>query len=545
MSPPSPGTVLRSLRHYRPVQLLHQLRHVVAGTVRPAPTPPVPPEWALRDVRTPFLGAPDHARLRDGSLTLLNHSVLFGERIDWDHADAGPLWAFHLHQFDWARDPALAPAVRRAHLLDWIERHRTGIGWRPGPISLRTLAWLKLLLTPGALELSDADDGRVRASLACQLDTLSHHLERRLLANHYLSNLLALTAGGLAFGGAAGDRWLGFAPQLVAELAEQFPGEGAHLERSPMYHALLLEGVLDVLHLAQAALGWAPAELEQALRDTAARGLAALAVYSHPDGEIALFGDSARGIASRPGDLARYAASLGVQPRAPDRPGVLEAAGYVRLARGPWSLLLSVAGPLPAYQPGHAHCDALAFELCLGRDRVVTDTGVFEYVPGPRRTWSRSTRAHATLEVAGREQAEIWSGHRVGGRPRVELAAVEPGIRVEATCAGWATPDTRHRRVLSLGEDGLEVIDCLEGRARRAVLSLPLAPGLDPVLAGSEARLPLAGGGSLRIELPSAARWRTEVLEYYPEFGRSVERAVLIGESDGEGRHVWRFRLSR
>jgi uncharacterized heparinase superfamily protein len=35
---------------------------------------------------------------------------------------------------------------------------------------------------------------------------------------------------------------------------------------------------------------------------------------------------------------------------------------------------------MPSYQPGHAHCDALSFELCIGRERVVTDTGVTEYV---------------------------------------------------------------------------------------------------------------------------------------------------------------------
>ena len=41
----------------------------------------------------------------------------------------------------------------------WIDRHTSGAGWDPHPISLRTLAWTKLLLTQGALALGEG--GRV------------------------------------------------------------------------------------------------------------------------------------------------------------------------------------------------------------------------------------------------------------------------------------------------------------------------------------------------------------------------------------------------
>jgi uncharacterized heparinase superfamily protein len=267
--------------------------------------------------------------------------------------------------------------------------------------------------------------------------------------------------------------------------------------------------------------------------------LGALAVYTHPDGEIALFGDSAFGIAQRPDTLVGYAGALGVRARAPARAGVLDEAGYVRLADGGFSLLVSVAGPMPAYQPGHAHADALAFELCVDGERVVTDTGSYEYQAGERRDRARATASHATVEVGGRDQAELWAPHRVGGRPRVRLEAVGPGRRVEATCAGWATSDTVHRRVLSLAGGALEVTDTLVGVRRPLRLVLPLAPGLEPALDGRQARLP--GLPGLRIALPAGATWRVARSEYYPEFGRAVERAVLVGEGRGEGPFVWRL----
>ena len=84
------------------------------------------------------------------------------------------------------------------------------------------------------------------------------------------------------------------------------------------------------------------------------------------------------------------------------------------------SALIFDCGPLgPDYQPGHGHCDVLSYELSLQGQRVVVDTGVSTYEPGPERSYERSTAAHNTLRIDGEEQAEIWASFRVGRRPRV------------------------------------------------------------------------------------------------------------------------------
>ena len=321
-------------------------------------------------------------------------------------------------------------------------------------------------MTPGALELTPDGLQRVTGSLACQLETLARQLEVRLQGNHLFSNLLALVFAGHLLDGPRSESWLRRGAGLGRELESQILSDGAHVERSPMYHALLLENLLDLINLSRAAPQPEARQLLEAVEERAAAMLGALRVWTHPDGEIALFADSALGVAHVPQKLEDYAASLGVQPKAPSPSGVLNAAGYVRLERDPFTLIASVAGPMPSYQPGHAHCDALAFELSVGRERVVTDSGVYEYLPGARRRASRCTRAHATAEVDGQEQAEIWSAHRVGGRPRVALESVEPGRSAHASCAGWATPDTIHRRVFRVDATGVEIHDRLEGRLR-------------------------------------------------------------------------------
>jgi len=535
---------LRTLRHLRPAQIAGQLCHRLRGRPHATRIAGPPPTLALKAPDTPFLGAPAHA-YTDGwrRFRLLNREVVFSDRPDWDHAGEGPLWAYHLHQFDHARRSTLAPEARRALMLDWIARHERGIGWDAGPISLRSLSWIKLLLGRGALPADAAGHEAIRRSLASQLETLAGALETHLLANHYLSNLVALVFAGLAFEGPLATRWLAHEGRLREQLDEQVPADGLHFERSPMYHALMLEHLLDVLNLAQALGQRAPGGLVPALREAAARMLGALAVMTHPDGGIALFADSAHGIAHAPAALSAYARRLGVEPRPPARPGLLAHGGYVRLGRGPFVLIASVAGPSPAYQPGHAHCDALSFELSVGRDRVVADTGVYEYVPGALRDLSRATRSHATLEIGGAEQAELWAAHRIGGRPRVALVAHEPGLGAEATCAGWATPDTLHRRRFSMSESTLEIADAVEGAPSPVRLQLPLAPGMEPRLEGARAHLRLPSGGWLRVDLPANLSWTIERAPYFPEFGRREERAVLVARAPRLEAARWRFSL--
>jgi len=565
MLPRRLGQVLRTARHIRRPQLVAWAMFAVRGSGSPVTLPGPAPDLAVAAPVAPFLTAPPHARYQvepapfEGSdpdpdtetrhtIELVNQRVVFPDRVDWNHTAAGPLWAYQLHQFDYLREPAVSAVARAALIEDWIARHASGVGWDPHPISLRILSWAKLLLSEGALQVDAAAHDRIRLSLASQIETLSRNLEIRLQANHLLSNLIGVVFGGLLFQGARADGWLGFQPMLRRQLEEQVGPDGAHIERSPMYHALLLENVLDLLNLARAAGGRVDADFVALLQDKASRMLGAQRVWQHPDGDIALFSDSAFRVAHSPARLEDYAAGLGVAPVTPLRTGMLDHAGFGRLEVGPFVLIASLAGPMPSYQPGHAHCDALSFELSCGDERVVCDTGVFEYVSGDRRRIARATASHATLEVAGGEQAEIWAPHRIGGRPTVRIEEATPGERFVARCASWSTPDTTHRRTFRRQGRTIEISDEILGMPRPVRLMLPLAPGLEPRLAhdqdgGAEAHIRLASGARLRLALPIDAEWHISRTAYYPEFGREEPRACLVGEASVFESGTWRFEL--
>lgn len=533
--------LLRTLWYLRRSQWTGQLRRALLPAAKPRRAAGTPATLAVKAPAVPFLPPPAHIGVQGLEvLELIGREVRWPGAIDWDADAEGPLWRYHLHQFDWVRHPALAPEDRQRAMEAWRSAHTDGVGWAPFPISLRAFSWGKVLATPGAVA---AGHEQLAACLADQLATLSDREETHILANHYLWNLLALVFGGVLLEGAESERWRGCDERLLAELAEQVPADGAHFERCPTYHALLLENLLDLLNLSQGGGGRLPAASEAGLREVAERMLGALAFFTLPDGELALFGDSALDLASSPAALQRYGEALGLTCREPEPAGRLFQAGFARLDRDPFTLIVTASSPAPSYQPGHAHCDALSFELSVGTERVITDTGVCEYVPGPKRDAARATASHATVEIDGQEQAELWAAHRIGGRPDAAIPRYDPTGVIEAVCAGWNTPEILHSRRFELDADGLTIRDRFDRPAKEARFHLPLGPGLEPALDAGRARIPLASGRVLEISLPTGIEFRIERGPYFPRFGSAQERTFLRGVGQNVTEATLRFRL--
>ncbi|MCP3985952.1 MAG: hypothetical protein GY723_16340 [bacterium] len=542
MRPQEIPRLLRTLGYLRRSQWTGQLRRALLPASKPRHANGRKARLSGTMPTTPFLAPAAHIRTQGPlALELVGREVRWQAEIDWETHTEGPLWAYHLHQFDWVRHPALTPEERQHAMQAWCTTHTEGVGWAPFPISLRTFAWGKALATPGVLA---AGHEVFAASLADQLATLSDCQETHILANHYLWNLLALVFGGVLLDGAESERWRGQVDRLLGELREQVPADGAHFERSPSYHALLLENLLDLLNIAADGEGRLPAASLRGLRDVAERMLGALALFALPDGEIALFGDSAFEIASTPASLQAYGEALGLGCRAPEPAGRLLQAGFARLDADPFTLIVSASPPAPSFQPGHAHCDALHFELCVGTERVITDTGVCEYVPGALRDAARATASHATVAIEGHEQAELWAAHRIGGRPDVAITRYEPAGLVEAVCAGWRTPEVLHTRRFELEPAGLTIRDHFDRPAHEACFHLPLGPGLEPQLKHGIARIPLASGRTLEITLPEGIEFRVEYGPYFPRFGSAGKRAFLRGTGHDLAEVRTTFRLS-
>ncbi|MEP6811947.1 MAG: alginate lyase family protein [Actinomycetota bacterium] len=350
----------------------------------------------------------------------------------------------------------------RRLVATWIEAHSPHVGdaWHPYPLSTRVGNWVAALsLLP---ELASPELSR---SLWRQLRRLELNVEDDVLGNHVIRNARALVLGGVSFG----------APELTRrgidllrrELPEQVLPDGGHYERSPAYHLVVLRDLLEVQ--AASPHSWLGDAIESMRRFAAA--------LARPDGAPALFND---GTVDAPRlDL----------PRPPEGLAVFPDSGFVVVREGELWLAFRCGAPAPAFLPAHAHADALSFQLWWRGRPVVVDPGTYTYEPGPDRDWFRSTRAHSTVTVDGRDQFRLWGAFRSGPLPKVSLRYARDGA-VEASVV--LPRRVRHVRRIEWNDGEISVLDGLEGRGRhRAESTVLWAPD------AAEVDFEVLGGGGV------------------------------------------------
>ncbi|MGC4005804.1 MAG: alginate lyase family protein [Pirellulales bacterium] len=278
-------------------------------------------------------------------------------------------------------------------------------------------------------------------SLAVQTRMLAAAPEFHLLGNHLLANAKALLFAGCFFDGSEAAAWLRQGLSIYdRELPEQILTDGGHFELSPMYHAIILNDLLDVTNVG-IAYGAELPELTawtDGLRKTIERMRAWLTAMTHPDGLIAFFNDATFDQAPGRDMLEAYAArlDLGQSPALNDGTTVLETSGYVRYSHEGTALIADIGRIGPDYLPGHAHADTLSFELSVQGRRALVNSGVSRYGDDTERLRQRGTAAHNTVTIDQADSSEIWSGFRVARRARPHDLRVDAhGDAVTLSCA--------------------------------------------------------------------------------------------------------------
>jgi uncharacterized heparinase superfamily protein len=530
------------------------------------------------------------ARLcEQGSFKQLNHTVNLGSPINWQAPGTTRLWRYNLHYFDYALDLALLAKRRKdekvAALLgrlfsDWINANpiSEGVGWHSYPVARRIVNWIQAvsLASSEAVFRNGEAEAAWRKSLYQQARYMGNRLEFDCLGNHLLADAKALVFAGIFFGDRAAAQWLDIGERLLwSGLREQVLEDGGHYERSPMYHAIVLQDFLEVVLLFQLNGREVPPWARERLLSMGDF----LSGISHPDGEIALFGDSAFAIAHSPTDILAAAEMLLDSPgRWPGaKPGAYSslltpqaqkitarrspstkkcdswpATGYVAL-RGsdPGDQMLIDAKPMgPDHVPAHGHCSLFSYELSVAGERLVVDSGVDEYESGRWRQFWRSTRAHNTVAVDGREQSEIWASFRVGRRCRVlDTACIQQDssalfVGAHDGFTQQATPILHRRFIATLPGGVWLVLDEVTGAGQHMIESfVHLHPEAICDVRETYAEIAMR---SLRVRFhPYASasqgpmkmtcvRGREEPIQgwYAPEFGKREANSVLSFSRD-------------
>jgi len=468
---------------------------------------------------------------------LLNTEVAVKTPADWNDAARPKLLSYNLHYFDDlnAREADAHRVWHEQLIRRWMAENAAGqgIGWEAYPLSLRIVNWIQWALSGGEL----AEDAR--NSLAAQTRFLARRMEYYLLGNHLLANAKALMFAGVFFGGTEGDGWFEEAlPLFRTQLCEQILGDGGHFERSPMYHSIVLCDVLDVVNLLRTYFARRHAHVIAELTRTAESMLDYLIALCHPDDEIALFNDSAYGIAPNTCELRDYARRLGVEAHESSPSAVLYLAesGFCRAEAGK-AVLFADVGPIAAdYAAGHGHADVLSFELSLFGRRYFVDSGVSVYGESSERLRQKGTAAHNTVVVDGRNSSELWGGFRVARRARpfdVRVEQREDGLVISAGHDGYRRlpGNVVHRRSWTLRERSLTIVDRLEGaRVHEVAVPFHLHPECVLERTGSnEFFIRVKGRTAVRIVTDPALDSAVVPTTYHPEFGLAIPSAKIFG----------------
>jgi len=525
-----------TIKHLKPIQIIGRLRYrLFPPKPNLAPAPPlrrVSVAWSTPARRQACMQGPTHCHF-------LNEGHDIADPSDWNTPAMEKLWLYNLHYFDDLNAEGASTRIEwhKCLMAHWVDENPPviGNGWEPYPTSLRIVNWLKWALAGNPLEQ------KWLHSLAVQTRWLAKRLEVHLLGNHLFANAKALVFAGLFFEGPEAEAWLEKGMEILArEIPGQVLADGGQFERSPMYHALALEDMLDLANVATAYADAIPVDRKGFVArwpETVGRMRHWLAVMCHPDGDISFFNDAALGIAPSPSELEDYARRLWPL-RLNGAQGVLGAnrltayvsdslpsmdagfrrpcrnddknlnstafghvhladSGYIRVTWGDMVALLDVAPVGPDYLPGHAHADTLSFELSLFGRRVLVNSGTSRYGIGPERSWQRGTAAHNTVAINGQDSSEVWGGFRVARRAKPFGLRIEEGensLKVVCSHDGYRRlpGNPVHKREWRFSEGMLEIVDTIEGGFDEAVGRLFFHPGLS---LKNPPCPPLQGGG--------------------------------------------------
>jgi hypothetical protein len=195
----------------------------------------------------------------------------------------------------------------------------------------------------------------------------------------------------------------------------------------------------------------------------------------------------------------------------------------------------------------HAHADALSIEVRYGGVDILADPGTYCYHGEPEwRTYFRSTIAHNTVELDGRNQSKeggpfLWLRHAHAAE--IDVRDIGDAVEWIAEHDGYLAlrPPTRHRRTVRLDRASrtVDIVDEISGGSHELRLAFHLGPSIKAELDGADVVLGWSGEpgpGAARLELPQGLRWSLHtgetdpILGWYSQgLGRRIPATTLLG----------------
>ena len=399
-------------------------------------------------------------------------------------------------------------------LNSWIRQNPIGRGvnWQSSlELGIRVISWLwAIFLLLPSRSLTEENAEQIGDSLFAQVDHIYRHLSIYSSPNtHLIGECVALYICGLLFGDRPRPRkWLDRAAGLLESgFQELVFSDGVYGELSSYYHCYALDFYLQALVLADQNHVAFPS----AMRSGACRMVEFLMHLTRPDGTIPLMGDDDGGralaleqknyrsfndaiclasVLYARSDFRHcagkcyeetfwllgeegYAAYRNIASERPVETQWTTPRGGHHIQRTDWgpraAHLVFDTGGLGILNGAHAHADALSIQLFANGRDLLLDPGTFVYNGAADwRNFFRSTRAHNTVTIDGRDQAEIADTFRW----KTPVGSRMSGCRdewidyIEAEHDGYSRLPAgaiHRRRLLNIGGEYWIILDDFRG----------------------------------------------------------------------------------
>ncbi len=463
----------------------------------------------------------------DGRLLLAGKTLPFGT-MPWSVPPSGPAAAEAMHGFSWLMDlKALGTEAARTRARDllrgWIRANPrwNEQAWQPGVLGRRLVAWLAcadFALDDGDLALRDA--------FFRSANMQARHLLRGSVHETGTAAAFAAIRGRMAAALCLGIGTLDSALGLLeGEIDHQILDDGCHSQRNPQVHLAVLRDLLDI----RTIIVDAEAEIPLPLTGAIERMVAIARFFRHGDGGFTLANG---GKEEDVHVIDTTLAEAGVKDRPP---ASAPFGGFERLVAGQVLIIIDAGGAPPSGADRLYHAAPAAFEMSVGRERLIVNCGGYAGDDPHWQAAMRSTAAHSTLMIDNINAVALNADGGVQGR-RPDAGAV----RREADLAIWLEVDhdgyrgrlgticRRRLYVDAMGED-IRGEDVFEGRGGATfVVRFHLHPDVKAVAEAEHE----GGPGGIRLTLPSGAAYR------FISVGGAValEDSVYLGISDVSAR---------
>lgn len=447
-----------------------------------------------------------------------------------------------LHGFEWLRDLRSLNGdqtrrLGRTLMQEWMDNNTR---WREGvwdfPVTgTRLASWLM-----GYDFFCAAADDSFLHSFYASLIHQVRHLDRvdpaAVSGIDALQIIRALIFAGLALedGKERLEHALGW---LDHWLSHEVDGEGMHISRSPAKAVQAARIFIDIRGGLVRAGYAAPIALQSGID----RVIHAIRFFRMSDQRLACFHGTQEDDASALDTLIRVS---GVKIRKPL--SHLEHAGFESLTRERVSVIVDCGAPAPNPHDTCNHASPMAFEMCVGKDRLIVNCGTHPL----DATWAdhlRATAAHSGLTIDDRNAYEICADHHIG-RSAANIAArrdlAGAGMMLTMSHDGYAPLNGLvHTRRMILSTDG----KILEGEDWLASDAPLLKPSNFTVRFHLHPRVQVSliqDGQAALLRLPSGGGWRFSktggTLSLEPSIycgsgttPRKTQQLVISGMTDG------------